>query len=365
MLKRLYIDNFRCFVNFEYRPARRQLILGRNGSGKSSLLQALFLIRQFVARGDRVEDLFHLSQFTKWQSTPKQTFEIEADLNGRYVYRLEVERVGEPPKPQVALERVELDGKIILEFAAGEVRLQSGDDGKQITYPLEPDRSALASVRSNNRILTDFKQWVSRLYCFRLNPFAMNLNADGENLYPNVDLSNIAAWYRYLAQAYPSETYALLSSLRTALDDFNVLILEPAGENVRLLVAEFGKQPGASIRVGFTQLSDGQRCLICLYIVLHFVLAKGSTVIMDEPDNFVALPEIQPWLMEVADMVDEGCGQILVISHHPELINQWALDCGVQLVRDGTSAVRVESFTGDPGSPLSPSELIARGWERG
>jgi predicted ATPase len=36
MLTRLYIDNFRCFVKFEYRPARTQLILGANGSGKSS-----------------------------------------------------------------------------------------------------------------------------------------------------------------------------------------------------------------------------------------------------------------------------------------------------------------------------------------
>jgi AAA domain, putative AbiEii toxin, Type IV TA system len=365
MLKRLYIDNFRCFVNFEYCPARRQLILGRNGSGKSSLLDALLNVRQFIARGDRVEDHFPLSKWTKWLSSPKQTFEIEVGLNATYVYRLELEPVGEPPKPQVALERVELDGKVILEFAQGEVRLQNGDNGNQIAYPLEPDRSALATVRSDNRVLTDFKQWISRLYCFRLNPFAMTLRADGENLYPNVDLSNIAAWYRHLTQAYPSETHTLLSSLRTALDDFNVLILEPAGENVRVLVAEFGKQPGTTIRVGFNQLSDGQRCLICLYIVLHFVLAKGSTVILDEPDNFVALPEIQPWLMEVADTVDEGRGQILVISHHPELINQWALDCGVQLVRDGTSAVRAQSFTGDPGSPLSPSELIARGWERG
>jgi len=41
MLTRLYIDNFRCFVNFEYRPARKQLILGGNGSGKLSLLDAL------------------------------------------------------------------------------------------------------------------------------------------------------------------------------------------------------------------------------------------------------------------------------------------------------------------------------------
>jgi hypothetical protein len=111
-------------------------------------------------------------------------------------------------------------------------------------------------------------------------------------------------------------------------------------------------------------LSDGQRCLICLYTILHFVLAKGSTVILDEPDNFVSLREIQPWLMRASDMVEEGHGQIILISHHPELINQWAPGCGVQFVRDPLGPVRVEEFRGEPNSHLSPAELVARGWER-
>jgi len=50
-LTRLYIGKFRCFVNFEFKPARRNRILGRNGSGKSSLLDALLGVRQFVITG--------------------------------------------------------------------------------------------------------------------------------------------------------------------------------------------------------------------------------------------------------------------------------------------------------------------------
>jgi AAA15 family ATPase/GTPase len=48
MLTRIYIDNFKCFVNFEYKPAQRQLILGSNGAGKSSLLDALLFLRRIV-----------------------------------------------------------------------------------------------------------------------------------------------------------------------------------------------------------------------------------------------------------------------------------------------------------------------------
>jgi len=106
-------------------------------------------------------------------------------------------------------------------------------------------------------------------------------------------------------------------------------------------------------------------CLICLYIILHFVIAKGGTVIIDEPEDFISLSEIQPWLMKVADVVDEKRGQVLLISHHPELINQWAPSHGVQFVRDGIGSVGVKPFHGDPDSSLPPAELVARGWERG
>jgi ATPase subunit of ABC transporter with duplicated ATPase domains len=192
----------------------------------------------------------------------------------------------------------------------------------------------------------------------------MGLRADKEELYPNVNLSNFAAWYRHLVQENRKEDADLTASLRLALDDFKFLELTAAGENARLLLAEFAHGDGPSVKFGFNELSEGQRCLICLYAILHFVLAKGATVILDEPDNFISLREIQPWLSAISDLVEEGRGQVIIISHHPELINQWAPNFGVQFVRDGIGPVRVEEFHGDPESGVSPSELIARGWDR-
>jgi predicted ATPase len=368
MLTRLYIDNFRCFVNFEYRPARKQLILGRNGAGKSSLLDALLFVRQFAVKGDNADGFQILSQRTRWLNQPQQTYEIEAALEGgRYVYRLVLEPWGDPPRPRVASETVHLDGKPIFEFITGEVHLYNDRFERKVTYPFDWHRSALATImsRTENQRLTRFRLWFGGMLCFRINPFAMGLRAEGEHLYPNVDLSNIAAWYRYLVQAEPKQNAAMLDSLRSALESLSFLQFEPAGENVRLLVAEFVGGGGTSIKFGFHELSDGQRCLICLYTILHFVVAKGSTVILDEPDNFVSLREIQPWLMAATDAVEDGLGQVLLISHHPELINQWAPNGGVQFVREGVGPVRVTEFRGDHDSSLSPAELVARGWERG
>jgi predicted ATPase len=363
VLTRFYVDNFRCFVNFEYRPARRQLILGRNGSGKSSLLDALLFVRQFVCRGDRIGP-YPLVEKTRWQDRPEQTFEIEARLDDAvYVYRLVLGWLGDPREARVESEWLRRDGKSILEFEAGEVRLFDDRGRHKVTYPLAWNRSAIGTTQPSDDLanLARFDRWLANLLCFRINPFAMKLLADDENAAPNVDLANFAAWYRHLVQAYQKQNADFLDSLQSALDGFRFLGLMPFDAKARILTAEFGDD---GMRLDFRQLSDGQRCLISLYAILHFVLAAGCTVILDEPDNFVALREIQPWLIAATDMVDSGRGQLIIISHHPEILNQWAPETGVEFVRDGAGPVRVMEFRGDPQSRLSPAELVARGWER-
>src|SRR5580658_863938 len=101
MLTRIYIDNFRCFVNFEYSPENKQLLLGANGSGKSSLLTAIRYIKRFV-KGD--ENPFTQSTRTRWQDRPLQVFEIESLLDKqKYEYRVEIRFASETRQPSVSL----------------------------------------------------------------------------------------------------------------------------------------------------------------------------------------------------------------------------------------------------------------------
>jgi predicted ATPase len=365
MLTRLYIDNFKCFVGFEYKPGQRQLILGGNGSGKSSLMDALFLLRQFLTVGEKAEGFFPMADRTKWINEPKQTFELEATLaESRYVYTLELDSSDDPVKPKVVWEKLHCETRPLFEFARGQVSLYSDQFEQTATYPFDLSRSAFATVvpGDDTRKLAVFKRWIERIFCFRINPFDMTLRAEMEDPAPKLHLSNFAAWYRHLVQQHPRETQDLFKSLQSAIDGFEYLRLENVGQNVRLLVAEFSKEH-TPINVGFNQLSEGQRNLISLYTILHFVIAKGGTVILDEPDNFISLREIQPWLMAVDDAIEDHGGQALIISHHPELINQWAPNYGVRFVRDGMGPVHVEKFQGDPDGILPPAELIARGWE--
>ena len=365
MLTRLYIDNFRCFVNFEFKPGRRQLLLGSNGSGKSSFMDALLGLRRLITRGESTCLADLLEQRTRWTNRGRQSWELEASLDGQtYCYSLILDLAGSPLTPRVSSEIVKLNGKSIFEFIDGDVHLFNDLCEFTLSYPFDAQRPALATIvpRNDNRQLTRFQHWVASLLGFRINPFAMTSEAGEENSDPKQDFSNIASWYRRLIQEDRRQDQAMLQSLRSALDGFEQLSFDPAGK-AKLMKADFIDSAGRRLSFDLEELSDGQRCVICLYAVLHFILAKGGTVILDEPDNFVALREIQPWLVTATSLIEGGIGQLLLISHHPEILNQWAPEYGVRFIRDGVGPVRVQDFHVDPESPITPAEVVARGWE--
>ena len=49
MIRRLYVDNYKCFVNFEVRLDPLTLLLGRNGAGKTAILEEIEAARSAVA----------------------------------------------------------------------------------------------------------------------------------------------------------------------------------------------------------------------------------------------------------------------------------------------------------------------------
>ena len=109
----------------------------------------------------------------------------------------------------------------------------------------------------------------------------------------------------------------------------------------------------------------GQRTLIGLYALLHFMVREDSILAIDEPDNFVALAEIQPWLLGIQDRVSDLGAQVLIASHHPELLNQLATRNGLMVERTEAGPAIVRPFAPPDDNTLTPAEIVARGWDLG
>lgn len=365
MLKRLYIDNFRCFVNFEFKPERKQLLLGENGSGKSSLLDAILFIKWFIEGG---ESRFTQSTRTRWQDLPLQVFEIETLLDEKlFQYRLEIQYAPESRLPSISVERLTVSGSPAFELVKGEIHFFPNDGTKATALPWESKQSALLLAQFSNLHVGRFVSWIKTLHCFQIDPYPgeMDETADGEDEMPAYDLSNLAPWYRHLLQAEPESNALFLATLKETLTGFQSLRFSAVDDGVRKLRTHFDAPQKGRVQYSISELSEGQRMLIGLYMVLHFVLAKGQTVILDEPDNFISSREIQPWLLAAEEAVDESKGQLILISHHPEILNQWSQEYGLRLFRETNGQVRPEKFKTDYDGVLQPSEVIARGWEDG
>jgi DNA repair exonuclease SbcCD ATPase subunit len=56
MIRRLYINNLRCLVNFEldFTDLPSSLIVGQNGTGKSSIIDALEIITDHVWKVEEI-----------------------------------------------------------------------------------------------------------------------------------------------------------------------------------------------------------------------------------------------------------------------------------------------------------------------
>ena len=370
MLTRFYATNYRSLVNFEFKPTCKQLIIGRNGAGKTTVLDVLAMIRDFAARGLPCESYLVGKTRTRWQDVAEQHFELDVKGNGgNYKYTLIVDEAGNPPRPRVKQEILEFDSKPLFRFQEGLIGLFSDlqKPKPSVEFPFDWRRSGLATVeigRKDNTKLTWFKRWLDRLVQVQINPWAMSARSESESRYPLKDLSNFADWYRHLRLDSGNAIFEAISSLRDAIPGLEALDAKEAGLDVRVLQASLRnpKRKNNDAPLPFTDLSEGQRALIALYVLLYCAVSEDSLLLIDEPDNFIALAEIQPWLVSLLDRVDERNGQVILVSHHPELLDQLASQGGVLLERPNGGETRIVPFRPDD-SGLKPSEIIARGWE--
>lgn len=370
MLKRIYIDNYKSLVNFELNVGPINLFLGPNGSGKSAVFETLRMIRDFVCGGSRIESIFTPEAKTRWQDSNIQTFELEIEGNeGLYKYELAIEHYEGRKKARIHYERLWLNNKPRLRLEpGGEVHLYRDDDSKGPNYSVDWSLSAVGGIppRHDNTHLTWFKEQLQRFIIVQVIPSMMLEESPQEDLHPSSYLENFTSWYRYISQDQ-GMAFQLMSELREVLPGFGHFKFEPFGERHRLLKAYFGNGDGQDlIGYNFGELSDGQKMLIALYSLLCTACAdQGYKYILclDEPENFLALSEIQPWLTTLYDSCTSGQVQALLISHHPEYINYLlASPIGCWFERQSNRPTRVKDISISEKEGLPISELVARGW---
>lgn len=369
MITRLYANNFRCLVAFDTQFDSFGVLCGPNGAGKSSVFDALDLIRNLATGvaylGIKGEPNVPTLELTNWLDSTVQEFELGITSAGHsFEYLLHIEQVAHYEKPRIVRERASCDGRSLFERDLRGVRfLKAGD--AQTGFPLDWRQAALASIQpaGDRREITALQDALSRLLILRPDPHTMERESEAESKRPDRYLGNLSSWYRSLS-LNQEWTDSLRDSLREVWPDFKSFRLENVGLDAKALQLRFeGSDDTKSGVLFFDQLSDGEKQLVGLYMVRAALASEAvQTILIDEPDNYVGLAELQPWVLSIRELLDES-HQAIVISHHPEVLSNADENFGRYLWRDNhTSPTRIGPLKFPSG--LTAGEAIARGWVR-
>jgi len=368
MIKRLYIDNYKSLVNFDLQLQDLTLLLGPNGVGKTSVLDVMFALRQLLAGLAKINDksIFPTPTLTRWQKRDNQMFELDVVLDQDDLrYRLEVEHERVTKRCRVKLERLTANGSPLFNCEEGELQLYRDDHTEGPRFPADWSESALARVApsKDNVRLTRFLDHMRKVIVCGLYPASFAAESSSEDAVLQRDARNFAAWYRHLLLERQELMHGFTEALREVISGFRDIRMEKVGLDTRAMIVMF-REFGERYELRLDEISDGQRALIALYSLVRLAAGQGYTLFLDEPDNYIALAEIQPWLVELADACGDQVPQAVLCSHHPELIDYLGGDRGLVLRREttGVTIVRPSRDMAIEGG-MRLSEVIARGWE--
>jgi predicted ATPase len=371
MIKRLYIDNFRTLVNFVIRFEALNLLLGDNGSGKSAIFEVLRKIRDFIViPGQTTRDLFPAADKTRWHDESIQRFELDLETErGIFYYEIAIEHFDDNRKTKINRENLRLDQTQLFNSENGEAQLfnDSGQPGPKINFGWHQSGVGLIDERHDNKKLTAFKKSMDNIVIVNPNPFLMSSESQEEVMRLSWHMENFAAWYRFLSQENMDAVHEIKKELPKPLPGFTALNSIKSGERTKVLKASFQAEDGKSKRdYSFAELSDGQKMLIAMFSLVIGHQGRQACLFIDEPDNYISIAEIQPWLRLIVD----GCGpgeslqQVVIISQHPETIDYSALGVPILFKREAESHTRITTlaaeYLGLKPEGMTYSELLAR-----
>ena len=325
MIERLYVHNFRCLENFtlEFGGRSSTLVIGKNGSGKSTVLNCLALFQQICRGSSRVSKLISTSDFTQHRTDHPMRFEVELTLSGkRFKYVISFEWPSTFREARILDESLLVDGQAIFTRHQAQVQLSGGAafglDWHIVALPVIHERPGETAIQ-------DIKTFFASMILIAPIPAKMTGYSEEPSMELQDDGANYASCLRALLGQRPAAYGIFESYLKTVIPDFSSIENVERGESGTQLIVRFEPpKPQPSLSVEFKALSDGEKCFfLSAYLIALNTVGLNVFCMWDEPDNNLSLSEVGQFIIALRKMTHQN-GQFFATTHHPETIRKFS-----------------------------------------
>lgn len=328
VIRRLYIHNFRCLENFEL-PLSGQsslLLIGNNGSGKTTIGLALEILQKLARGTNRVADLVKPKDLSYGRTGVPMRFEIEVQVQSQtYQYAIAFELPDGFKELRIFQEKLAVDGRPVFARELAQVHLARNAQDADTSFRIDWHLAALPIVQlpSNNDPISTFRQWLGRMLILRPIPSVIRGESEQETLQPNPQVTNFGAWFSGLLAHAPAAYTKIDEYLKQVMPDLKDIKNPLVGKDARSLTVQFANEQG-SITLPFEDLSDGEKCFMVCALVIAENHAYGPLLCFwDEPDNYLAPSEVGHTILALRRAFESG-GQFIATSHNSEGIRRFS-----------------------------------------
>jgi predicted ATPase len=327
VIRRFYVHNFRCLENFELPVSGKPsvLLIGKNGSGKTTVGFALEILQKIGRGTNRIGDLVKPGDFARGRSDVPMRFELEFELEAKhYSYTLALELPRGSKELRVLEEKLDVGSKSVYAREGARVNLLRMDEPEGLqrdaglsSFDIDRNLAALPIIQSHS--VLNFKQWLARMLILRPIPAIISGDSEEETLQPNIRVTDFGAWFSGLLAYAPSAYTKIDDYLKQVMSDLKDIKNPPVGKDSRSLEVQFSNDQGR-LTIPFADLSDGEKCFMICALVLAANDAYGPVVCFwDEPDNYLAISEVGHFVMALRRAFQSG-GQFIATTHNSEAI---------------------------------------------
>jgi len=304
------------------------LLIGNNGSGKTTVGLALEILQKIARGTNRVGDLLTEKDLSRGRTDVPVRFEIEVELKAKvYEYVIAFDFPDGFKELRVREEKLVVGGHPVYTREHAQVHLAKAGkvQEQEANFRIDWHLVALPIVQEKTEKdpLYIFKQWLGRMLILRPVPSLISGDSTSETLQPNTQVTDFGAWFSGLLASTPAAYARIDGYLRQVMPDLKDIKNPVIGKDSRSLVVQFSNGHG-TMSIPFGDLSDGEKCFMICALVLAASDAYGPLFCFwDEPDSHLALPEVGQFVLSLRSAFQSEA-QFIMTSHNSEAIRRFS-----------------------------------------